>query len=154
MSMTGVTEIGTVWGVAELSVRAGTADDVAGIMDVLERSGERTGETVRRWIQSGGTRVAELGHTVVGVAITNPIFFGNDFVETLHVRSGWRRRGVASELLTTISAHRTTEKLFTSTNLSNTPMQTVLNRLGWGSAGIVYGLDEDDPELFYKAPPR
>jgi len=47
---------------------------------------------------------------------------------------------------------RDTAKLFTSTNLSNQPMQRLLARLGWRSVGIVYGLDEGDPELFYLAP--
>jgi hypothetical protein len=31
-------------------------------------------------------------------------------------------------------------------------MQRLLARLGWSSVGIVYGLDEGDPELFYLAP--
>jgi hypothetical protein len=31
-------------------------------------------------------------------------------------------------------------------------MQRLLTRTGWRSAGIVYGLDEDDPELFFRAP--
>jgi hypothetical protein len=31
-------------------------------------------------------------------------------------------------------------------------MQRLLGRLGWQSAGIVYGLDEGDPELFFLAP--
>jgi hypothetical protein len=31
-------------------------------------------------------------------------------------------------------------------------MQRLLARLGWRSVGIVYGLDEGDPELFYLAP--
>ena len=48
--------------------------------------------------------------------------------------------------------HRASAKLFTSTNLSNQPMQRLLARLGWRSGGIVYGLDEGDPELFLLAP--
>ena len=31
-------------------------------------------------------------------------------------------------------------------------MQRLLARLAWRSVGIVYGLDEGDPELFYLAP--
>ncbi|HUZ56480.1 MAG TPA: hypothetical protein VMU94_28645 [Streptosporangiaceae bacterium] len=37
-------------------------------------------------------------------------------------------------------------------NLSNQPMQRLLARLGWRSVGIVYGLDEGDPELLFLAP--
>ncbi|MFJ7630855.1 hypothetical protein ACIQZN_30680 [Streptomyces sp. NPDC097595] len=42
-----------------------------------------------------------------------------------------------------------TPKLFTSTNVSNQPMQRLLQRAGWTPAGLLHGLDEDDPELFY-----
>jgi len=40
----------------------------------------------------------------------------------------------------------------TSTNLSNQPMKRLLARLGWRSVGVVCGLDEGDPELFFLAP--
>ncbi|MGB3686607.1 MAG: hypothetical protein WA991_12360 [Ornithinimicrobium sp.] len=65
-----------------------------------------------------------------------------------------RPAGVASMLLDAASAQRSTEKMFTSTNLSNSPMQALLVHLRWESMGIVYGPDDADPELFYKAPTR
>ena len=63
-----------------------------------------------------------------------------------------RGHGIGAELLLDAQRQRETAKLFTSTNLSNQPMQRLLARLGWRSVGIVYGLDEGDPELFYLAP--
>lgn len=42
-----------------------------------------------------------------------------------------------------------TEKLFTSTNLSNLPMQSLLVRLGYLLSGVIHHLDEGDPELVY-----
>ena len=42
-----------------------------------------------------------------------------------------------------------TEKIFTSTNLSNFPMQALLAKLGYKLSGVIHNLDEDDPELVY-----
>lgn len=70
----------------------------------------------------------------------------------LMVAEGARGQGIGAELLLDAQRQRETAKLFTSTNLSNQPMQRLLARLGWRSVGIVYGLDEGDPELFYLAP--
>ena len=61
--------------------------------------------------------------------------------------------GVATALLAHASTTRTTPKVFTSTNLSNRPMQAVLDAAGWACVGVVDGLDEGDPEVFYAAPP-
>jgi hypothetical protein len=69
-----------------------------------------------------------------------------------HGGGGHPGQGIGAELLLDAQRQRETAKLFTSTKLSNQPMQRLLARLGWPSAGIVYGLDEDDPELFYLAP--
>jgi hypothetical protein len=42
-----------------------------------------------------------------------------------------------------------TAKLFTSTNLSNVPMQMLLRKLAYKLSGVIHGLDENDPELIY-----
>jgi hypothetical protein len=42
-----------------------------------------------------------------------------------------------------------TPKLFTSTNLSNLRMQTLLTRLGYQLSGVIHNLDEGAPELVY-----
>nr|WP_237556417.1 GNAT family N-acetyltransferase [Streptomyces sp. SID5464] len=64
-----------------------------------------------------------------------------------------RRQGVATRLLTAVEATCITPKLFTSTNVSNQPMQHLLLRAGWQPTGLVHGLDDGDPELFYLCPP-
>ena len=43
-------------------------------------------------------------------------------------------------------------RLFTSTNVSNLPMQQLLQHAGWSATGILHGLDEGDPELFSLSP--
>ena len=42
-----------------------------------------------------------------------------------------------------------TDRLWTSTNLSNHPMQGLLRRLGYRLSGVLHYLDPDDPELVY-----
>jgi hypothetical protein len=42
-----------------------------------------------------------------------------------------------------------TAKLFTTTNLSNLPMQSLLAKLGYKLSGVIDDLDLGDPELVY-----
>ena len=97
-------------------------------------------------------RVAVAADEIVGYCVTERAFFGQWFVAVLMVAEGARGHGIGAELLLDAQRRREPAKLFTSTNLSNQPMQRLLARLGWRSVGIVYGLDEGDPELFYLAP--
>ncbi|WP_406163621.1 MULTISPECIES: GNAT family N-acetyltransferase [unclassified Streptomyces] len=69
------------------------------------------------------------------------------------VASSARSRGVGHRLLDAVAASCTTPKLFTSTNVSNQPMQRLLQRVGWSPVGLLHGLDEGDPELFYLCRP-
>lgn len=140
--------------VNDLVIRLATASDLEDVIEVLEDHSGRVRAAGSRWVESGGFRVADVDGAIVGVVVTERSFFGNEFVEMLRVARAARRRGAARALLGAVAEERRTEKVFTSTNLSNTPMQAVLRDLGWESVGIVYGLDEGDPELFYLAPPR
>jgi hypothetical protein len=42
-----------------------------------------------------------------------------------------------------------TAKLFTSTNLPNLPMQSLLAKMGYVLSGVIHNLDEGDPEIVY-----
>jgi hypothetical protein len=61
-----------------------------------------------------------------------------------------RRKGVGTGLLHFVERACTTVTIFVSTNLSNLPMQGLLTKSGYQLAGVVEGLDEGDPELFYR----
>ena len=67
----------------------------------------------------------------------------------LYVHPSHRRKGVGTQLIRHLEALCTTEKLFTSTNRSNAPMQALLPKLGYAPSGFVENLDEGDPELIY-----
>jgi GNAT superfamily N-acetyltransferase len=140
--------------VAQIEVRPAAAADLDAISLVLGRSPADARSSVERWLGRGGTWVAQHDGTIVGFVVSGQSFFSNEFIELVRVLPTARRLGVASYLLETVSRHRRSPKLFTSTNLSNAAMQAVLGRLGWSSVGIVYGLDDGDPELFYQAPSR
>ncbi|RSN61250.1 GNAT family N-acetyltransferase [Amycolatopsis sp. WAC 04182] len=107
---------------------------------------------IQHWLATADTRIAHSRGQVTGYCVTEYTFFGQAFVTMLMVAENTRGLGVGARLLLDAQQRRNTPKLFTSTNLSNQPMQRLLTRLGWQSAGIVYGLDDGDPELFFLAP--
>ncbi|MGW9450200.1 N-acetyltransferase family protein [Streptomyces sp. NPDC055632] len=109
---------------------------------------------IRRWCEDGRATVAEDGHGPLGYCVVEYTFFGQGFVTMLMVEPSARRRGVGRLLLEAAAASCATEKLFTSTNVSNRPMQALLERAGWAPVGLLHGLDEGDPELFYLCPRR
>jgi ribosomal protein S18 acetylase RimI-like enzyme len=122
-------------------------------IDTVAASGDNERLTaIEYWAADGSMRVAVAADEIVGYCVTERTFFGQWFVAVLTVAESARGHGIGAELLLDAQRQRETAKLFTSTNLSNQPMQRLLARLGWRSVGIVYGLDEGDPELFYLAP--
>ncbi len=67
----------------------------------------------------------------------------------LMVRKGSRRKGVATALVKRLEERSKTEKLLTSTNESNKPMQALMKSMSYEPSGVVYNLDDGYPELFY-----
>jgi GNAT superfamily N-acetyltransferase len=85
----------------------------------------------------------------VGYAVLEYSFFAMGFVSMLYVHPDWRRRDVGAALMRHLESACRTSKLFTSTNLSNLPMQSLLANLGYRLSGVIHALDEGDPELVY-----
>lgn len=56
---------------------------------------------------------------------------------------------MAKKLITYFQQKIATEKLFTSTNQSNVPMQNLLIQLGFVESGYIENLDEGDAELIF-----
>ena len=86
---------------------------------------------------------------VAGYAALDYTFFGCGFIAMLMVKKESRRNGVATALITRLEEICKTDKLFTSTNESNKPMQALMKSLSYEASGTVYNLDDGDPELFY-----
>lgn len=138
-----------------VQIRDATLDDlpVLDAVDSIAASGSHERRAaIRQWVGDGKVRVAENGGTVVGYCVTDRSFFDQAFVAMLMVAERARGQGIGQHLLVDARQRCGSAKMFTSTNLSNQPMQRLLARLGWQSAGIVYGLDEGDPELVFLSP--
>lgn len=136
----------------DLAVRVGTAVDADALvaLDPVARSdgGERR-SSIERWCREGSVLVADTPAGPVGYCVVEYTFFEQGFVAMLMVAESIRGHGIGERLLRAAAASCLTTKLFTSTNLSNQPMQRLLQRLGWRSVGMLHGLDDGDPEVFY-----
>ncbi|MEW9502646.1 GNAT family N-acetyltransferase [Jeotgalibacillus marinus] len=65
------------------------------------------------------------------------------------VSPNYRKKGIASKLITEVETQCKTQKVFTSTNQSNYLMKKLCRRLGYNECGLIEGLDESDPEIFF-----
>jgi RimJ/RimL family protein N-acetyltransferase len=92
--------------------------------------------------------VADLDGRIVGFAVVGR-FFEYDFLELLFVGPDYRQRGIATQLIRATEAVAMTGKLFTSTNDSNEAMKGLCEKLRFIRSGVLDGLDENDPEVFY-----
>ena len=110
-------------------------------------------DTLRRAIEEGSCFVAEEGR-VVGYACLDHTFYSRGFVSLLFVREEARRRGIGEALMRAAMAACRTPQVFTSTNLSNAPMQALLAKLGFELTGVIHNLDPGDPEVVYVRPMR
>ena len=104
---------------------------------------------IRRSIAGRSCYVAIDGGLPIGYAVLEYSFYENGFVAVLYVDSTYRRRGVGEELMRHLETVCRTPKLFTSTNQSNTVMQSLLAKLDYVPSGVIHNLDEGDAELVY-----
>ncbi|WP_329485760.1 GNAT family N-acetyltransferase [Kitasatospora sp. NBC_01246] len=142
---------------SRIRVRAADATDLPALVaiDAIAAAGDEVrARSIRRWLDQGSVSVAEDPSGILGYGVLEYTFFEQGFVTMVTVSPGARRRGVGARLLQAVEASCSTPKPFTSTNVSNHPMQLLLQQLGWHPAGLVHGLDEADPELFYLCPPE
>ncbi|ROQ66939.1 ribosomal protein S18 acetylase RimI-like enzyme [Streptomyces sp. 840.1] len=138
------------------AVRRGRESDAEALVriDSVAADGDDARRTdIRRWCGRGLAAVAEDASGPLGYCVVEYTFFEQGFLTMLMVAPAARGRGVGGRLLAEAAASCVTPKLFTSTNVSNQPMQRLLQRAGWSPAGLLHGLDEGDPELFYLCPP-
>ncbi|MFB5190020.1 GNAT family N-acetyltransferase [Alicyclobacillus fastidiosus] len=121
---------------------------------VIQLDLEVLGSTIRREflvasVNKGNVWVALNDYDVVGFVVVDNVFFGHPFIELLIVHPGFRRKRIGAMLVEAIELRIETEKLFTSTNQSNTPMQSLCESLGFQQSGYIENLDEGDPEIVY-----
>ena len=134
-----------------ISIRPAVETDIEALcsLDLVARRENERREFIRREVASGNCFVAVMNETVVGYGVLNYTFHHNGCIDMLYVDSDHRRRGAGAALLKHMESLCETPKLFTSTNLSNLPMQSLLAKLDYVLSGVIHNLDEGDPEIVY-----
>lgn len=134
--------------------RPATDKDLASVvaLDHVAATDRERREYLHRAVAAGSCSIAVADATALGYGILHYNFFDFGFVALLYVHQDYRRQGIGGALMAHIETLCTTPKLFTSTNLSNLPMQRLLAKHGYELSGVVHHLDEGDPELFYHKP--
>jgi ribosomal protein S18 acetylase RimI-like enzyme len=134
-----------------ISIRPASESDIEALcsLDLIARCENDRREFIRRSVISGTCFVAVAEEGVIGYGVLNYNFYDNGHIDMLYVDSGHRRRGSGEALLQHMESLCQTSKLFTSTNLSNSPMQTLLAKSEYVLSGVIHNLDEGDPEIVY-----
>jgi len=134
-----------------ISIRPAVETDVEGLcsLDLIARRENERREFIRSEVAAGNCFVAVMNETVVGYGVLNYTFHHHGCIDMLYVDSDHRRCGAGAELLRHMESVCETPKLFTSTNLSNLPMQSLLTKLDYVLSGVVHNLDDGDPEIVY-----
>ena len=128
-----------------------TRDEIAravAIDKALLGSNDRT-DYITSVAEKGGLSVAGLrGEVQAFCCLDRDYFFGKPFISLLIVSPEARRLGLGAGLLSHNSSAY--PEVWTSTNQSNSAMRKLLDKVGWRYCGELSGLDEGDPERFYR----
>lgn len=134
-----------------ISIRPAVVTDIEALcsLDLVARREQGRREFIRREVVSGNCFVAVTNETIIGYGVLNYTFYDNGCIDMLYVNAEHRRCGVGEALLRHMESLCRTPKLFTSTNLSNLRMQSLLAKSAYELSGVIHNLDEGDPELVY-----
>lgn len=134
-----------------LLIRSAVESDIPSLcsLDLIARVEKERREFIRREIAAGTCFVALADEEVIGYGVLNYTFYHNGYIDMLYVHTEHRRRGAGAALMQHMERLCQTPKLFTSTNLSNLRMQSLLAKLGYELSGVIHNLDEGDPEIVY-----
>lgn len=106
-------------------------------------------EQIRQGVEHGLVYTITIKKEIVAFGLLNRHFYGRYFLELLIVKQEHRRRRLGETLLCAVQEQFGIESLFTSTNVSNLPMQKLLEKCGFKRCGWISQLDENDPEIVY-----
>ena len=133
----------------DFTIENATELEVVCHLDRLTIGDDSRRDYLNEAIQAGNCFLVKSDLIPVGFAVFTLSFYGFGFIELLIIHPDWRRKGAASTLISYLEAICPTEKIFTSTNLSNTPMHHLCKSLGYVGSGYIDNLDENDPEIIY-----
>jgi hypothetical protein len=119
-------------------------------LDPKARSDATRRDFIQRAVSFGNCFIGSQGDdSLVAYGILDYSFFNFGFIPLVHIGVDYRRHGYGLTLMKYLESYCRTAKLFTSTNLSNVPMQMLLRKLAYKLSGVIQDLDENDPELIY-----
>ena len=132
-------------------IRLADADDADAVCAIDQRVRDIPGRRpfIKRAIAASECHVAVEGGAIAGYAVFDRALYEQFFISLLVVDQSRRRRGIGGALMRHIESICPGEKLFTSTNASNTPMQGLCEKLGFVRSGHIENLDDGDPEIVY-----
>lgn len=133
------------------SIRPATNTDIDVIckFDYVAQLHRQRRAFIERSLRADHCLVIEAQQHVVGYAVLEYSFYDQGFVSMLYIHPEYRRQSAGVQLMQHLESACQTPKMFTSTNLSNLPMQSLLAKLGYTLSGVIHHLDEADPELVY-----
>ena len=118
-------------------------------LDKVEHIELRREEKITKAILDEECFIILANNRAVGFVIFDYRFFDQGWIELLILGEKYRGKGIGGQVIDLICKQCKTNKVFTSTNSSNTQMQKALSKVGFSFAGKINGLDDGDPELFY-----
>ena len=131
-------------------VRPAWGADIASLRHVDPRMAEAPrARMAQNLLGLGRSWIADIAGAPVGFALTSHGFFSKPMIELLVVAERHRRKGIGLMLLQQCEAAHTDDRIFISTNASNTAANALLAKAGFQGSGIIYNLDPGDPELIY-----
>jgi len=119
--------------------------------DLVARTDAARKNFIKRSIAEESCFIVSAAHKngVLAYGILEYSFYGYGFIPLLYVDANHRQQNYGAALMNHLESICRTEKIFTSTNLSNVAMQALLAKLGYKLSGVLHDLDEGDPELVY-----
>jgi N-acetylglutamate synthase-like GNAT family acetyltransferase len=134
-----------------ISIRQAVETDIERLcsFDLIAQPGTERRELIRREVLAGNCFAALKGELIIGYGVLNYTFYYLGCIDMLYIHSDYRQIGAGAALLQYMESVCQTPKLFTSTNLSNLPMQSLLAKLNYVLSGVIHNLDESDPEIVY-----
>ncbi len=134
-----------------LSVRPAVERDSEAIIafDHLARADGERRAFIQRSVAHSECSVVVRDDQVIAYGVLNYSFFAYGFIPMVFVHPQYRRCGAGAAVVQYLGSVCQTAKVFTSTNLSNLPMQSLLAWSGYILNGVIHHLDEGDPELVY-----
>ena len=114
-----------------MKIRKAKKEDVKSIVEfdhVVQYEKQRK-VFIRKSILDGNCYVAVIEGEIIGYAVLEYTFFDCGYISMLYMKEGFRRKGIGTKLIGHLEKKCEKEKLFTSTNKSNAPMQKLMRKL-------------------------